>query len=294
MRRTLSDVTLSEVDSSDAAPDSPAGHQLRPQSLLLAFFGDHVLEEGPLCVYSGSIIDVLGRAGVGEQAVRSTLTRMVNRGLLQRRRQGRRMYFGLTPHATQILDNGRRRVWHTSAVNDDWDGTWTLFGFSLPEAWQRQRHDLRSRLTWAGFGPLYSGLWIAPGDVDTSGIVAELGIAAHVKIFHASADAATDVDVMIRDTWDLRTIAARYTAFEERWTAHLGDPSGDPLAIHLRLVAEWLGTIRTDPRLPARHLPPNWPARSAERTFRIIAEQTGEPARRVAAELLETTLPEPS
>lgn len=292
---TLAKVALSQVNSldvddryPDAAPDSPVGPQLRPQSLLLAFFGNHVLEEGPLSVYSGSIIDVLARVGVGEQAVRSTLTRMVGRGLLQRRRQGRRMYFGLTPHAAQILHDGRKRIWHTSAVNDDWDGNWTLFGFSLPEAWQRQRHDLRSHLTWSGFGSLYSGLWIAPGDVDVSEIVAELGIADHVKIFHARADAATDIDVMIRDTWDLQTIAARHTAFENRWIAHVGNPSGDPLATHLRLVAEWLDTIRTDPRLPARHLPPDWPARSAEETFRRIAEQAGEPARRVAAELLET------
>ncbi|MGW0581084.1 PaaX family transcriptional regulator, partial [Streptomyces sp. NPDC002920] len=177
----------------------------------------------------------------------------------------------------------------TSAVNDDWDGTWTLLGFSLPEAWQRQRHDLRSRLTWTGFGPLYNGLWIAPGDVDISETVAELGIAAQVKIFHARADAATDIDVMIRDTWDLSKIAARYTAFEKRWITHAGDHSADPLATHLRLVAEWMGTIRTDPRLPARHLPPDWPARSAEETFRRIAERTMEPARRVAADLLETT-----
>ncbi|MEU6256746.1 PaaX family transcriptional regulator C-terminal domain-containing protein [Streptomyces sp. NPDC047043] len=294
---TLSQVNLSDVDGENAGvtdPDFPSGPQLRPQSLLFAFFGDHVLEKGPLCVYSRSIIDALGRVGVGEQAVRSTLTRMVNRGLLQRRRQGRRMYFGLTPHATQILHDGRRRIWHTSPVNDDWDGSWTLLGFSLPEAWRRQRHDLRSRLTWSGFGPLFSGLWIAPGDVDISEIVTELGIAAHVKIFHARADVATDVDVMIRDTWDLASIAARYTAFEQRWTGRVGSPCGDPLGTHLRLVAEWLGTIRTDPRLPARHLPPDWPARSAEATFRRIAEQAGEPARRVAADLLETTPPEAS
>ncbi|WP_078942877.1 PaaX family transcriptional regulator [Streptomyces viridochromogenes] len=295
-------MTLSEVapDVDDGyngtAPDSPGGPQPRPQSLLLAFFGDHVLEEGPLCVYSGSIIDVLGRVGVGEQAVRSTLTRMVGRGLLHRQRQGRRMYFGLTPHATQILHDGRKRVWEASAVNDDWDGTWTLLGFSLPEAWQRQRHDLRSRLTWSGFGALYSGLWIAPGGVDVSEIVAELGIAAHVKIFHARADDATDVDLMIRDTWDLETIAARYTAFENRWITHVTHavhPPVDPLATHLRLVAEWLGTIRTDPRLPVRHLPADWPARSAEKTFRRITEQTGEPGRRVAAEVLETMPAQP-
>lgn len=274
--------------------DSPGGPQPRPQSLLLAFFGNYALEESPVCVYSGSVIDVLARAGVGEHAVRSTLTRMVNRGLLRRQRQGRRMYFGLTPHATQILNDGGHRIWETSAVNDDWDGTWSLLGFSLPESWQRQRHDLRSRLIWSGFGPLYSGLWIAPGDVDVSAIVSELGLSAHVKIFHARADEATDIDVMIRDTWDLESIAARYVSFEKRWTAQLGAPSGDPIATRLRLVSEWLEVIRTDPRLPARHLPPDWPARSAEDVFHRIAHQTEAPARGMAAELLDIAVLRPS
>lgn len=288
----MHDEILDAAPDSPDSPDSPGAPQLRPQSLMLAFFGNHVLEQGPLCVYSGSIIDVLGRAGVGEPAVRSTLTRMVNRGLLKRQREGRRMYFGLTPHATQILHEGGKRIWETSAVNDDWDGDWTLLAFSLPESWQRERHDLRSRLTWSGFGPVYSGLWIAPGDVDVSGIVAELGLAAHVKIFQARADAATDVEVMIRDTWDLESIAARYTSFDRRWTGHLG--TGDPMATRLCLVAEWLGIIRADPRLPARHLPPAWPARPAEETFRRVAEQTEPAARRMAAELLESTLLRPS
>ncbi|QOV33828.1 PaaX family transcriptional regulator [Streptomyces ferrugineus] len=264
--------------------------QPRPQSLMLAFFGNHVLDEGEVGVYSGSIIDVLGRVGVGEQAVRSTLTRMVNRGLLRRRREGRRMFFGLTPQATRVLEDGRVRIWQQGAVNDDWDGSWTLLGFSLPDSWKRQRHDLRSRLTWSGFGALYSGLWIAPGKVDAAGIVSELGLAAHVKIFHARADEVTDIELMIRDTWDLEGIAARYVVFDKRWTAHLNAGAGDdPIGTRLRLVSEWLWTIRTDPRLPARHLPQEWPARPAQETFRRVADHTARPARRMARDLLETT-----
>jgi len=297
--RTLSDVHDETPQAAmDLRMDVPEGPQLRPQSLLFAFFGGHVLEEGPLCVYSGSVIDVLARAGVGEQAVRSTLTRMVNRGLLRRQREGRRMYFGLTPQATEILWNGKKRLWDTGAVNDDWDGTWTLLGFSLPESWQRQRHDLRSRLTWSGFGPLYSGLWIAPGDFDVSALVSELGLAAHVKIFHVTADDATDIGLMIRDTWDLDGVGARYADFDKRWTDWLGSGSGsgsgDPLGTRLRLTSEWLGIIRTDPRLPARHLPADWPARSAHGTFHRIAEQTEDPANRLAARLMETTPLRPS
>ncbi|WP_435213582.1 PaaX family transcriptional regulator [Streptomyces sp. bgisy034] len=272
------------------AQDTSQGPQPRPQSLMLAFFGNHVLEEGDVGVYSGSIIDVLGRVGVGEQAVRSTLTRMVNRGLLRRRREGRRMFFGLTPQATRVLEDGRARIWQQGAVNDDWDGSWTLLGFSLPDSWKRQRHDLRSRLTWSGFGALYSGLWIAPGTTDVSGVVEDLGLAAHVKVFHAQADVATDIELMIRDTWDLESIASRYVLFDKRWTAHLDAGAGDdPIGTRLRLVSEWLWTIRADPRLPARHLPPEWPARAAQETFRRVADHTAGPARETAHELLEIT-----
>ncbi|MEU9049467.1 PaaX family transcriptional regulator C-terminal domain-containing protein [Streptomyces sp. NPDC048384] len=271
-------------------PVTAEGPQPRPQSLMLTFFGNHVLEEGDLCVYSGSIIEVLGRVGVGEQAVRSTLTRMVNRGLLRRRREGRKMFFGLTPQATRVLEDGRTRIWKQGAVNDDWDGSWTLLGFSLPDSWNRRRHDLRSRLAWSGFGALYSGLWIAPGKVDVAAVVAELDLADHVKIFHALADDSTDIARMIHGTWDLESIAARYVTFDKRWTAHLDAGAGDdPIGTRLRLVSEWLWTIRTDPRLPARHLPPEWPARAAQETFRRVAEHTELPARRMAGELLETT-----
>jgi MHS family shikimate/dehydroshikimate transporter-like MFS transporter len=78
---------VGSVTTADAAP--------RPQSLMLTFLGDWVLGRD-VCVYSGSVIDLFGRAGVGEHATRSTLTRMAGRGLLRRQREGRRMYVGLT------------------------------------------------------------------------------------------------------------------------------------------------------------------------------------------------------
>ncbi|GHJ98538.1 PaaX family transcriptional regulator [Streptomyces sp. Y2F8-2] len=264
---------------------------LRPQSLLLSFLGDEVLGRG-VCVYTGSVIEVFRRAGVGEQATRSTLTRMVARGLLSRRREGRRTYVGLTDRSEAILRDGERRIWKTGAVNRDWDGTWTLLGFSLPESWQRQRHDLRSQLTWAGFGALFSGLWIAPGEVDVSGIVAELGLAAHVKVFRARADTGTDIAGMIDETWDLDELAGRYREFEAAWRPFASGGTDitaeDALALRLRLTSEWLQVIRSDPRLPVRHLPADWPAVGAEETFRAVHGLLDAPARDAARRLIET------
>lgn len=258
----------------------------RPQSLMLTFLGDY-LHDRELSVFSGSVIDVLGRLGVSEHATRSTLTRMVNRGLLRRQKAGRRMYFGLTPRTAEILRDGHARIWRTGAVNDDWDGTWTLLGFSLPEAWQRQRHDLRSKLAWAGFGPLQGGLWIAPGHVIVDDIVASLGLAAHVRVFRATVDELTDVGQLVEDAYDLAPIAAGYRAFLDRW---VGAPpfADDPLAAHLSIVTEWLRIIRRDPRLPMRHLPEDWPAIPAQKAFHDIESTLARPAAEMAGELLDT------
>lgn len=261
---------------------------LRPQSLMLTFLGDQVLGRD-VCVYSGSVIDVFARAGVGEQATRSTLTRMVGRDLLRRQREGRRMYFGLTERAEAVLRDGERRIWQTGAVNRQWDGTWTLLGFSLPESWQRQRHDLRSQLTWSGFGPLFNGLWIAPGEIDVSALVAELGLSAHVKIFRAHADAGMDIGRMIEETWELSDLAAGYAGFVRRWKPWEDDlpDTDDALVLRLRLQTEWLRIVRRDPRLPVKHLPDDWPAEQAEKTFRTVHERLSPLARAASERLLD-------
>lgn len=275
------------------AADGPAtGPEttLRPQSLMLTFLGNYVLG-GEACVYSGSVIEVFGRAGLGEHATRSTLTRMVGRGLLHRRREGRRMYFGLTDRAAAILRDGEDRIWRQGAVNDDWDGTWTLLAFSLPEASQRQRHDLRSQLTWAGFGPLIGGLWIAPGHTDVTAITADPELGPHITVFRSTADPATDISRMVHETWDLAAPAAGYIAFGRRWSAFAdgdGASDADALAVKLRLLTEWLQIIRSDPHLPIRHLPADWPAAGAQDVFRRADIRVDAAARALAEELLET------
>ncbi|AMW15618.1 PaaX family transcriptional regulator [Streptomyces qaidamensis] len=261
---------------------------LRPQSLMLTFLGDQVLGRD-VCVYSGSVIDVFARAGIGEQATRSTLTRMVGRDLLRRQREGRRMYFGLTERSEAVLHDGAQRIWQTGAVNRRWDGTWTLLGFSLPESWQRQRHDLRSQLTWSGFGPLFNGLWIAPAEVDVSALVAELGLSAHVKVFRAHADTGMDIGRMIEETWELSELADRYQGFAGRWQHWEDDlpDADDALVLRLRLQTEWLQIVRRDPRLPVEHLPADWPAEPAEKTFRTVHERLSPLAEEASERLLD-------
>jgi phenylacetic acid degradation operon negative regulatory protein len=278
------------VTSADQPPPpADAGFATpRPQSLMLTFFAVHILDTAR-AVSSGSVIDVFGRVGITEDAVRTTLTRMVNRGLLERHRRGRRMYFGLTPRAEEVLVDGRDRVWRTGAVNRDWDGSWTIVGFSLPEDWRSERHDLRSRLVWGGFGPLQNGMWTAPGRIDAAALVAGLGLEGHLKVFHARTAKPTEAAAVVETAFDLTGIAGRYHAFQARWER--GEPAveaADDLGRELLLHTDWLGLVRQDPHLPAEHLPADWPAEAAEQLFHDLARRYAQPAREIAAGILDT------
>jgi phenylacetic acid degradation operon negative regulatory protein len=265
---------------------------LRPQAVLLTFFGGYLLGRGAQ-VATSSVLEVLGRAGVSEHAARSALSRMARRGLLRRERRGRQVYLGLTPRTREILGDGEARVWRTDAVNHQWDGSWTLLGFSLPESWQRQRHELRARLLWAGFGPLQGGLWIAPSQVDVEAVLDGLQAGGHVRAFAASALPPTDVDGLLRDAWDLDAIAARYHGFVGRWASPGERPLfPDRLAQQLALQTDWLQVIRQDPRLPARHLPADWPAAAAQDVFRALYAELDPQARAIAAQILDV-VPDP-
>lgn len=280
----------SPVTSHDDPPVRGAGQEAsaRPQSLMLSFLGVHVLNRG-IAVFSGSVIDVFARIGVSEEAVRSTLTRMVKRDLLVRHRNGRRMYFGLTARSAAVLDDGEHRVWYSGAVNSDWDGTWTMVGFSLPESWRSQRHDLRSRLVWGGFGPLQNGLWVAPGVVDVPNLVDDLDLNDHLNVFTAHTAKPTEADQIVHAAFDVPAIAERYHAFLRRWDGEFPLPDApDDLARQLLLHTEWLQLVRQDPRLPAEHLPADWPAIRAEQVFHGLAEAYREPARSIAESVLDT------
>lgn len=265
--------------------DDALSYSARPQSLMLSFLGLHVVERDT-AVYSGSVIDVFARVGISEEAVRSTLTRMVNRGLLARHRRGRRVYFGLTSRAAAVLEDGKRRVWRTGAVNRDWDGNWTLVGFSLPDSRRSDRHDLRSRLVWAGFGPLQNGLWIAPGIKDVAALVEDLG--DHVNVFTARHTKPTESADLVHRAFDVAAIATRYHAFLSRWEPAAPLPAlPDDLARQLVLHTDWLQLVRQDPHLPAEHLAADWPAIRAEQLFHRLATRYQETGGALATEVLD-------
>lgn len=261
---------------------------VRPQSVMLSFLGLY-LRGRDAAVGLGGLIDVLGRVGVSEDAVRSTVARMVKRDLLERHPRGRKLYVGLTRRSEAVLADGHRRIWEQGAVNRDWDGAWTLVAFSLPDDRRSERHDLRTRLQWAGFGALQGGLWIAAGRRDVGAVVGSLGTEEHLSVLQGRAVEPTSGGDLVRRAFDTTDVARGYRDFLARWDAPRDtEPQlRDDLARQLLLHTDWLQAVRVDPYLPCEHLPADWPATGAERVFRRLARRWDRPAARVAADVLE-------
>lgn len=260
---------------------------LRPQSVVFTLLAEQLLGR-ELALFSGSFIEVLGRLGVTEHATRSTLARMTSRGLLEGHRRGRKMYFAMTPRCAAILEDGRRRIWDIGAVNAAAAEDWTLLTFSLPEAWRNKRYELRTKLTWAGFGPMQNGAWLAPATVDARPIIEELALERHVRAFRIRPVAPTDPVAIVRETFDLDALAERYRAFVTAWRKPAARAARDPLVLTLRLSTQWLRIIRYDPRVPLRYLPADWPAIEAQALYRTLHGERRKEAAVLAREVLDT------
>jgi len=268
--------------------------ELRPQSVLLTFFGDYVSGHDEV-VAAASVIGTLEAAGVGVYATRATLARMVKRGLLVRVALGRQAYFGLSDFGRRTVLAGKERAQVADVVDRHWDGRWTLVAFSFPEDSQRERHVLRSRLSWAGFGMVQAGLWAAPHDVDVVDLLSDLDALRFVNAFIGEPLAPTEAARLVEASFDLATLAARHEGFLDRWGAveRVGaEAVADPLTARVILSADWLLVLRDDPRLPIQFLPDPWPGLVARALHHSLEAHLREPAELEARRRLDVTVVE--
>ncbi|MQA86749.1 MAG: PaaX family transcriptional regulator [Streptosporangiales bacterium] len=262
----------------DLAMPEETAQGARPADLLLTAMGAFFMIRPSVEVPTETLIDILGRLGVAEYAARATCNRMVDRGLLQRRREGRRAVYSLTAGSRRLIEDGTPRIVDFEPCRTDWDATWTLLSFSIPEARRAKRHQLRVRLAWRGFGRLRDGVWLAPGPVAVRGLLAELGLDRHARAFVGAAIDPTDLDEVIHSAWDVEALVEGYTAFARRWNGGYADGLADDLVRVTRLLTEWRLVIRDDPRLPCELLPEGWPGLDANETFRRLYRRYDPPA----------------
>ncbi|HEX2105303.1 MAG TPA: PaaX family transcriptional regulator C-terminal domain-containing protein [Solirubrobacteraceae bacterium] len=236
------------------------------RSVLLTMLGEYVLPASG-SAWQETLIGALGAVGHKTHAARQALARSIAAGWLRTERHGRRSRVHLMPDTAEMLRSGAQRI-YSFGEPWDWDGHWLLVVLRVPEERREVRHQVRTRLAWAGFGSLGGGLWITP-HVERERELRDLtgGGVAEVVSFRAEVGDLGDPRKVIADAWDLGAVAEAYRAFAAQFGRMRPNGPEATFRAQTLLVHEWRRFPFLDPDLPDDLLPARWPRRRAHELF---------------------------
>ncbi|GAA2729732.1 PaaX family transcriptional regulator [Streptomyces nogalater] len=253
--------------------------QHAPRSLIVTLYGAYGRSlPGPVPV--AELIRLLAAVGVDAPSVRSSVSRLKRRGLLlPARTESGAAGYELSPEARQLLDDGDRRVYADAPVADE---GWVLAVFSVPESERQKRHVLRSRLAGLGFGTAAPGVWIAPARLyeETEHTLRRLRLDPYVDFFRGEHLGFAPTAEAVARWWDLAAIAKEHERFLDThapvlraWTRRSDTPPEEAYRDYLLALDSWRHLPYTDPGLPTRLLPPDWPGVRSAEVFRGLHER---------------------
>jgi phenylacetic acid degradation operon negative regulatory protein len=260
---------------------------LPPRALIVTLLGLYVRELGGWISVS-ALIRLMAAAGVDEQAVRSSLSRLKRRGIVEAERRDGAAGYALSAYARGVLEVGDRRIF---APREQHARDWVVVVFSVPESERQKRHALRARLSWLGFGTVSSGVWIAPGHLadDARQVLVADELDPYVDLFRAEYLAFGDPADKVAQWWDLAALERLYDEFVDahgpalrRWTeqGRAGEvvPGPEAFADHLLALTAWRRLPYLDPGLPTDLLPRSWAGTRAAETFFALHRTLAGPA----------------
>jgi phenylacetic acid degradation operon negative regulatory protein len=237
------------------------------RSLLLTILGEYVLPRGE-AVWQETLVRSLVSVGYSEHAARQALARSVRGGWLESSRVGRRSRVTLSGRTADLLASGAARIYSFGSAST-WDGRWLVLVLRVPEERREVRHQVRTRLAWAGLGSMGGGVWLTPHVSREGEVLAAIreAPAALATSFVASLGSLGRAADVVAAAWDLDGVRSQYEAFLADFAAVR--PSSPEACFRLQalLVHAWRRFPFLDPDLPAELLPAGWPRRRAHELF---------------------------
>jgi phenylacetic acid degradation operon negative regulatory protein len=271
------------AETNETGGDATA-RSARLRHLIITVYGLYARHDGGWLSVA-TLIRLLADLGIDESAVRSAISRLKRRGILQSRRYGGSAGYQLSAEAQAILREGDARIFRRHRATPA-DG-WVLAVFSVPESERHRRHVLRSELTRLGFGMVAPGVWIVPAHPQdtTAETLRRLELDAYADLFRADHLAFGDPAAKIRRWWDLDELERQYESFIRahdpilRHRKQAGAPGEqEAFACYVRVLTDWRRLPYLDPGLPAELLPDGWVGIRAADLFFALRALLEEPA----------------
>lgn len=208
----------------------------------------------PAWATAAELVRLTADFDIREPTVRVALTRMVSAGDLVRSEDGYRL-------SDRLLVRQRRQ---DDAINPrlrDWDGTWATLVITSVGIDARTRAALRTTLHDHRFAELREGVWLRPDNLDTA---LPADVLDRVRVLRA-----TDPDpVGLAGTlWDLPGWALAGRRLLDEMAAATDTPG------RFVAAAAMVRHLRTDPVLPERLLPEDWPGAALRDSYMTFAAE---------------------
>jgi len=251
---------------------------VRTQFLVFTLFGEYVVQRGGK-VWTSSLLYLMGLLGISERAVRSTLSRMRQKGWIATEKRGRRSRYYITARGYSLLEEGHKRIFEP--VFTEWDGQWHMVLYSLPEKIRHKRHALRTKLSWLGFGRLAPGAWISPHDRsnELKDIFADLAVEPYIDLFFDGVyQGPNSPEELVARCWDIEGLELQYRSFVEQYLPEYerflaSESDGHVFSTEecfrrrFWLTHEFQSFPLKDPNLPITLLDPDWTGFKARNLF---------------------------
>jgi phenylacetic acid degradation operon negative regulatory protein len=264
---------------------------LTPRRLILTLYGLYARDEHNWLSVR-SVVKLMEDLGVDSSGVRSSISRLKRRGVLQPMKVGSSAGYALSDDALAVLRAGDVRIFGpTRAIEAD---GLVMIAFSVPESERERRHQLRTVLSSLGFGTVSPGLWVAPSLLhdETIRMLQHRGLAPYVEVFRATYENFATFAERVGQWWDLESIQAEYldfiTTFEpvkKSWSSSSKEPR-DAFVSYVPMLTVWRRLPYLDPGFPLSVLPSGWSGTRATDLFADLEALLRQPARAHASSVI--------
>ncbi len=237
------------------------------RSLLLTILGEYVLPRREP-VWQETLVAALRSLGYTQPAARRAVSRSSGDGWLTAERHGRRARMSLAGPTAELLRAGAQRI-YSFGEGWEWDGRWLVLVLRVPEQRRDVRHQLRSRLAWAGLGSLGGGVWLTPHTEREAELATAIREepAADATSFVAGLGSMGSPRSVAAAAWDFEGVSRHYAEFVDAFARVRATSPEACFRMQTLLVHAWRKFPFLDPDLPPELLPPRWPRERAHQLF---------------------------